>query len=122
MIPLLIKNIGYSDVIFIPSIDILKDCEYLGELIKTIIYKQADLIIDENILLGEELAELDKNFLIDQLVKILKNGDNIKAEKKSSNKLDDKEINKVISESIVDCEDNNFIDENHPIDIDEYFG
>lgn len=62
VIPLLINNVKYNDLIFIPSILILKDINVLCEVLK-VLNKGVDIIIGEYVGISEEFKYNWENFL-----------------------------------------------------------
>nr|WP_295571595.1 hypothetical protein [uncultured Intestinibacter sp.] len=62
VISLLINNVKYNDLIFIPSILILKDINMLCEVLK-VLNKGADIIIGEYVGISEAFKYNGKNFL-----------------------------------------------------------
>lgn len=69
IISLLINNVKYNDLIFIPSILILKDINVLFELLKTL-NKGVDIIIGEYVGISEEFEQNGKDF-INEIRKVL---------------------------------------------------
>ncbi|MDU1254488.1 MAG: hypothetical protein ACLTKT_08340 [Clostridia bacterium] len=102
IIPLLINNVKYNDLIFIPSINILKDDTILCELLK-VLNKGVDIIIGEYIGISVEFEQNGKDFL-NEISKILnlKWDDYCLKNYNSYNILENK--NQIVEQEVIDSE------------------
>lgn len=127
VMPLLMNNLRYIDLIFIPSISILKEYRYLFEFLKNLIDMEVDFILGEYVGISKEFKIKEKDFLMDQICNMLKLNE---AHNNFGNSQDtklEKEINQIEEQELIDCDvsddDNDYDTEkvaNETIDISEY--
>ena len=113
IISLLINNVKYNDLIFIPSILILKDINMLFELLKTL-NKGVDIIIGEYVGISEEFEQNGKDF-INEIRKVL-NLNGVTDYLKSCNQYNNLENkNQIVEQEAIysDVVDKEDIEENH---------
>lgn len=113
IISLLINNVKYNDLIFIPSILILKDINMLFELLKTL-NKGVDIIIGEYVGISEEFEQNGKDF-INEIRKVL-NLNGVTDYLKSCNQYNNLENkNQIVEQEAIDSDvvEKEDIEENH---------